>query len=38
MDLSNCASNVALARSLCDGSDYNSALSYYELALGWMAK
>jgi len=38
MELSTCASNVALARELADGSDYNSALTYYEMSLSYMAK
>eukprot|EP00983_Pelagomonas_calceolata_P086549 1156781-Pelagomonas_calceolata.AAC.10 len=38
MDLSNIGKNVALARELADGSDYNSALTYYEMTLSFMAK
>lgn len=38
MELSTCVSNVTTARELADGSDYNSALTYYEMALSFMTK
>jgi len=38
MDLNSLGSTVALARELAEGSDYNSALTYYEMALSFMTK
>jgi len=38
MDVESLPQNVALARELADNSDYNSALTYYEMALSFMAK
>ena len=38
MDVNSLPANVALARELAESSDYNSALTYYEMSLNFMAK